>query len=138
MGFCVRFGPAVAALFYFAGQAAVSAATGRPVGFVSLWSGVVLTGILFAGDFLIRRRVEREDQPLPPRDVRLIMPFQGREVPVECVYDGVEYQRMYRWTSAYPIDVGPDIDGLYMEGMCPPHTVIRIKLAGHPDAQSLG
>lgn len=136
MGFLIRFGPAIGPLLFFAGTAMVSAATGEPVSDAALGIGLGLAGFLFLAEHIARRRFDGRDKPVPPQDVRVVLPW--REIPVELVYDGVEYQRMHRWRSAYPVDVGPDIEGMRVEGMCPPHTLIRVGLVGHPEQPTLG
>jgi hypothetical protein len=67
-------------------------------------------------------------EPAPPVNVRLTL-GDGRVVPVDCVYTGVDDTGLARWTVVVPDHLaGEQLAGLAVDAV-PPETAIDIPLS---------
>jgi hypothetical protein len=60
--------------------------------------------------------------PVPPENVRAVM-VDGREIPLECRYAGVDEQGMHSWEAVWSL---PEWPAEVLIGALPPRTVVGL------------
>lgn len=103
--------------------------TDRPVAGWQVAVGLGFALALWGLDTWGRRWLRRRANPTPPANVRIVLPAQAREVPVDCRYVGTRLEPVHYWTTVTTTDVGRDLEGMHVAvDMLPPRTVVQVDM----------
>ena len=119
-------------LGWYLGAAVGSFLVAAPVPGWQVWSGVTFgVGVWLVATVGERWMKRRVPAPIPPENVRIVLPQQCRVIPVECVYTGRDGDGFHGWKAVFPVHVGMDLDGMHiLVGMMPPRTSVGVELVG--------
>lgn len=99
--------------------------TGNPIAGWQVAVGLGFALLLWGLDSWGRRWLARH--AIPPQNVRIVLPAQGREVPVDCRHRRVQWEPMHYWETVANTDIGADLDGAHvLVDSMPRRTVVTV------------